>query len=68
MLIFWIDTFGMRHHKINSEEFNILGESLVCLYGDCSGDLKIFRGGFSFTKTPAKLEVKTKKKKVTISF
>ena len=26
-------------------------------------DLEIFRGGFSFTKTPAKLEVKTKKKK-----
>jgi len=25
-------------------------------------DLEIFRGGFSFTKTPAKLEVKTKKK------
>ena len=24
-------------------------------------DLEIFRGGFSFTKTPAKLEVKTKK-------
>jgi len=26
-------------------------------------DLEIFRGGFSFTKMPAKLEVKTKKKK-----
>ena len=26
-------------------------------------DLEIFRGGFSITKTPAKLEVKTKKKK-----
>ena len=26
-------------------------------------DLEIFRGGFSFTKTLAKLEVKTKKKK-----
>jgi len=26
-------------------------------------DLEIFRGDFSFTKTPAKLEVKTKKKK-----
>ena len=25
-------------------------------------DLQIFRGGFSFTKTKAKLEVKTKKK------
>ena len=25
-------------------------------------DLEIFSGGFSFTKTPAKLEVKTKKK------
>jgi len=28
-------------------------------------DLDIFRGGFSFTKTPAKLEVKTKKKVFT---
>jgi len=26
-------------------------------------DLEIFRGGFSFTKMPAKLKVKTKKKK-----
>ena len=26
-------------------------------------DLEIFRGSFSFTKTPAKREVKTKKKK-----
>ena len=34
-------------------------------------DLEIFRGGFRFTKTPAKLEVKTKKKnkkKVFTSF
>jgi len=28
-------------------------------------DLEIFRGGFSITKTPAKLEVKTKKKVIT---
>ena len=30
-------------------------------------DLEIFRGGFSFTKTPAKLEVKTKKKKKKVN-
>jgi len=30
--------------------------------GTSVADLEIFRGGFSFTKTPAKLEVKTKKK------
>ena len=31
--------------------------------GSTVADLEIFRGGFSFTKMPAKLEVKTKKKK-----
>ena len=31
-------------------------------------DLEIFRGGFSVTKTPAKLEVKTPNKKVFTSF
>ena len=31
-------------------------------------DLEIFRGGFRFTKMPAKLEVNTKKKKVITSF
>ena len=34
MLIFWIDTFGIRCHKINSVEFNISGETLVRPYGD----------------------------------
>jgi len=31
--------------------------------GKAVADLEIFRGGFSFTKMPAKLEVKTKKTK-----
>jgi len=44
-----------------------------CLFHACVNavaDLEIFRGGFSLTKTPAKLEVKTKKKekKVITSF
>jgi len=34
MLIFGIDTFGIWRHKINSEEFNISGETLICPYGD----------------------------------
>ena len=29
VLIFWIDTFCIRRHKINSEEFYISGEKLV---------------------------------------
>jgi len=37
---------------------------LILLYNTITvADLEIFIGGFSFTKTPAKLEVKTKKKK-----
>jgi len=36
--------------------------------GDSVADIEIFRGGFSFTKTPAKLDMKTKKKKVFTSF
>jgi len=34
VLIFWIDIFRIRRHKINSEEFNISGETLVRPYGD----------------------------------
>ena len=34
VLIFGIDTFGIRRHKINSEEFNISDETLVRPYGD----------------------------------
>jgi len=33
-LIFWIYTFGIRRHKIISEEFNISNENLVCPQGD----------------------------------
>ena len=36
---------------------------------DCPvADLETFREGFSFTEMPAKLEVKTKQKKVITSF
>ena len=46
---------------------NRLKRSQNCVWDLASlitvADLEIFRGGFSFTKTPAKLEVKTKKKK-----
>ena len=34
VLIFGIDTFGIKHHKINSEEFNFSGKTLVRPYGD----------------------------------
>jgi len=33
MVIFGIDTFGIRCCKIKSEEFNISGEKLVRPYG-----------------------------------
>ena len=45
------------------------GAAFLNCYNISVADLEIFRGGFSFTKTPAKLEVKTKKeKKVSTSF
>ena len=31
---FGIETFGIRCHKIDSEEFDISGKMLVCPYGD----------------------------------
>ena len=34
MLIFGVDIFAIRRHKINSGEFNISGETLVRPYGD----------------------------------
>ena len=45
-------------HSLSSEIF----ENRIRAGGPVA-DLEIFRGGFSFTKTPAKLKVKTKKKK-----
>ena len=38
----------------------LLEYQIICIFSPVA-DLEIFRGGFSFTKTPAKLEVKTKK-------
>jgi len=46
----------IKHHKSKSKTtvHNMKYKTVA--------DLEIFRGGFSFTKIPAKLKVKTKKK------
>ena len=49
---------------VGTQESSFLQPFNIILY-IAVADLEIFRGGFSFTKTPAKLEVKTKKKVIT---
>ena len=64
------NSHSISNLKINS--FDSFPRVITFLHFSGSvADLEIFRGGFSFTKTPAKLEVKTKNKflkKVFTSF
>jgi len=61
---------GEKNEEQKLKLCSLLSSAICFVFGmqPPVADLEIFRGGFSFTKTPAKLEVKTKKKKVFTSF